>query len=73
MVTRQRPGTAADAVQGVVPRLVLEPGAVVELARVASVATPHLDAVFALTRLLAAVAEAERQGTPVALHPRGTA
>ncbi len=48
-------------------------GAVVELARVASVATPHLDAVYALTRLLAAVTEAERQGTAVALHPLGTA
>jgi glycolate oxidase FAD binding subunit len=32
MVTRQRPGTAADAVQGVVPRLVLEPATVEEAA-----------------------------------------
>jgi 2-dehydropantoate 2-reductase len=48
-------------------------GAVVELARVVGVATPHLDAVYALTRLLAAVAEAERQGTPVALRPMGAA
>jgi glycolate oxidase FAD binding subunit len=32
MVTRQRPGTSADAVQGVVPRLVLEPSTVEEAA-----------------------------------------
>jgi 2-dehydropantoate 2-reductase len=48
-------------------------GAVIELARIVDVPTPHLDAVYALTRLLAEVAEAERRGAPVALHPVGTA
>ena len=37
-------------------------GAVVELGRLANLATPHLDAVYALTKLMANVAEAERQG-----------
>jgi len=32
MVTRERPGTADDAVQGAVPRLVLEPSTVEEAA-----------------------------------------
>jgi 2-dehydropantoate 2-reductase len=36
-------------------------GAVVELARLATTATPHLDAVYALTKLKADVAELERQ------------
>jgi 2-dehydropantoate 2-reductase len=40
-------------------------GAVVELARLAGTATPHLDAVYALTRLMANVAEAGRQGAAV--------
>ena len=41
-------------------------GAVVELARLANVATPHLDAVYALTRLMATTADAERHGAPAA-------
>jgi 2-dehydropantoate 2-reductase len=48
-------------------------GAVVELARLADVATPHLDAVYALTRLMADVAEAERRSGPLALHAGGAA
>ena len=36
MVTRERPGTADDAVQGVVPRLVLEPATVEEAAEALS-------------------------------------
>ena len=46
-------------------------GAVVELARLSNTATPHLDAVYALTRLMANVAEAERTGGPVALRVAG--
>jgi 2-dehydropantoate 2-reductase len=48
-------------------------GAVVELARLSDTPTPHLDAVYALTRLMASVAEAERTGGPVALTTDGTA
>ena len=40
-------------------------GSVVELARLANAATPHLDAVYALTRLMATAADAERAATPV--------
>ena len=43
-------------------------GAVVELARLANRATPHLDAVYALTRLMANAAAAGRQDRPVALR-----
>jgi 2-dehydropantoate 2-reductase len=48
-------------------------GAVVELARLAAMPTPHLDAVYALTRLMANVAEAGRQGGPAGLRAGGTA
>ncbi len=48
-------------------------GSVVELARLASIATPHLDAVYALTRLLGMMAAAEAQRVPVAVHRTGTA
>jgi 2-dehydropantoate 2-reductase len=46
-------------------------GAVVELARLSGTPTPHLDAVYALTRLLANVADAERTGRPLALRAAG--
>jgi len=46
-------------------------GAVVELARLSNVATPHLDAVYALTRLMANVAEAGRAGGAAALRAAG--
>ncbi len=46
-------------------------GAVVELARLSNTPTPHLDAVYALTRLMANVAEAERGGGPVVLRAAG--
>ena len=46
-------------------------GAVVELARLSGTPTPHLDAVYALTRLLADDAEAERTGGPVAPRAAG--
>jgi len=46
-------------------------GAVVELARLSNTPTPHLDAVYALTRLMASVAEAGRAGAPVALRAAG--
>jgi 2-dehydropantoate 2-reductase len=46
-------------------------GAVVELARLSNTATPHLDAVYALTRLMANVAEAERKRGPEALRTAG--
>jgi 2-dehydropantoate 2-reductase len=47
-------------------------GAVVELARLVNTPTPHLDAVYALTRLMANVAEAAREGRPLALAAGGT-
>ena len=46
-------------------------GAVVELARLADTPTPHLDAVYALTRLLANVAAAERTASAVVPRAAG--
>ncbi|MBS0393305.1 MAG: 2-dehydropantoate 2-reductase [Proteobacteria bacterium] len=48
-------------------------GSVVELARLAGIATPHLDAVYALTRLLGSTTAAQAQRAPVAAHRTGTA
>ena len=48
-------------------------GAVVELARLVGTPTPHLDAVYALTKMMANVADTERQGRPVAAPADGTA
>jgi 2-dehydropantoate 2-reductase len=46
-------------------------GAVIELASLSGTPTPHLHAVYALTRLLAHAADAERTGGPMALRAAG--